>query len=368
MIESRRIGSHSISTPGAIPRTAGVSRFRGKPGIFRRLGRLSTLPCLFLLAGCGRYADFTLPAPPAGPPIRFEWDVRPQPVLDRGAPGEWDSSDVLNPSVVRFGAQYLNVYSGFDGTTWHTGLATSADGIHWEKRGERLSPDPGSWEGGLIAANGSALARGGGLWYWYQAGSPPRIGLARSPNGFNWIKFPSPVLDVGPVGSWDERGIGDPYVIEERGVLYMFYLGMDRARRQRLGVARSGDGVHWVKLRSNPILDLGQPGSFDENGLGEPAVWGSNGYYWMLYTGRDRNEVRRIGMARSKDGVDWARSDAAPVLTGAEAWDSKVVCDPAVQATPEAVYVWFGGGDVARPDQGLDGEIGFARLRVKPAQ
>ncbi len=87
----------------------------------------------------------------------------------------------------------------------------------------------------------------------------------------------------------------------------MFYLGMDRARRQRLGVAMSGDGVSWYKLRSNPILELGDYGAFDENGLGEPAVWAARGYYWMLYTGRDRNEVRRLGLARSRDGVRWEK-------------------------------------------------------------
>ena len=44
----------------------------------------------------------------------------------------------------------------------------------------------------------------------------------------------------------------------------MFYLGEDRAGRQRLGVARSLDGEHWQKLRSNPILEAGKYGSFDE--------------------------------------------------------------------------------------------------------
>ena len=95
----------------------------------------------------------------------------------------------------------------------------------------------------------------------------------------------------------------------------MYYLGQDRARRQRLGVARSRDGVHWEKLRSNPVLELGGPGAFDENGLGEPAVWQSHGFYWMLYTGRDDRENRRLGLARSTDGVRWKKLPA--VFAGA---------------------------------------------------
>lgn len=324
------------------------------------------LPYLLLLAGCGRYADFTLPAPPRGADVRFEWDVRSEPVLSPGAAGEFDSSDVLNPAVVSFRGQYLSLYSGFDGKTWHTGLAFSPDGLAWSKTGKLISPNPASWEGNYIAANGAALTDGRQLWYWYQAGSPPRIGLARSADGYQWTKMSAPSLDLGPTGSWDERGVADPYVIQADNTMYMFYLGMDRARRQRLGVARSQDGVHWTKLRSNPILDVGDQGSFDENGLGEPAVWASNGWYWMLYTGRDRAEVRRIGMARSKDGVRWERTDRAPLFAGQQAWDSKVVCDPAVQATSDGVRVWFGGGNVARPDERIHGQIGFATLRSVP--
>ena len=95
------------------------------------------------------------------------------------------------------------------------------------------------------------------------------------------------VLPAGPYGSWDEFGVSDPYVVRIEPYFYLYYTGLDRGSRQRLGVARSADGVHWEKLRSNPILEPGDPGSFDENGLGEPAVWQSHGFYWMLYTGRD---------------------------------------------------------------------------------
>jgi predicted GH43/DUF377 family glycosyl hydrolase len=147
----------------------------------------------------------------------------------------------------------------------------------------------------------------------------------------------------------------------------MFYLGMDRARRQRLGIARSDDGLRWTKLRSNPILELGDPGAFDENGLGEPAVWSGNGQYWMLYTGRDRSEVRRIGLAESGDGVRWRRSDRANIMSGSQPWNSKVVCDPSVELTEQGVRVWFGGGDLARPDERINGQIGYGFLRAVPA-
>lgn len=317
--------------------------------------------CVFLFTGCTRYAEFTLP-PPSGPAreVKWEWRQQPSPVLEPAA--GWEAVDVLNPSVVLHDGVYYNFYSGFDGQTWHTGLAKSRDGAAWHREGRILSPDPKTWEGGYIAANGSALFRQGEFLYWYQAGprNSPRIGLTRDRR-----RAGAPVLDTGPRGSWDERGVADPYVIETGGALYMYYLGQDRARRQRIGVARSRDGVVWQKLRTSPVLELGEPGAFDERGLGEPAVWLSHGAYWMLYTGRDRLENRRLGLARSSDGVTWKRVPG--VFSGNQPWNSRVICDPSVEVRPEGIRVWFGGGDRASPDENLHGRIGLATLAARPA-
>jgi len=316
-----------------------------------------------LLAGCGHYADFTLPAAAGGDPnLAFTFEANPSPVLARA--GGWESGDVLNPSVLRAAnIGLVNLYSAFDGHTWHTGLATSDDGEVWTRKGRVLSPERATWEGDYIASNGSAALWGNRFWYWYVAGPKdrPRLGLARSADLRNWTKEARPVLEPGPYQSWDEYGVADPDVIRIGPSFYLYFLGQDRARRQRLGVARSADGVHWEKLRTNPILQLGDDGSFDENGLGEPAVWQSDGFYWMLYTGRDRSENRRMGLARSIDGVHWTKLPR--VFAGSQPWDAKVVCDASVLVEGGAVRVWFGGGDVASPDENLHGQIGYGVLR-----
>ncbi len=299
----------------------------------KRVIFLSLLAC-----SCGKYANFTLPPPDAaGPKGPFHWEASPEPVIARG-----DASDVLNPSVIRFHGQYLNYYSVYD-RTWSTALASSNDGIHWTKVGGVVSPDAG---------NGSALAVGDQVFYWYQTGNPVQIALWKH-DGF--------VLKTGPRGSWDELGVADPYVIQRNGEFYLYYLGMDRARRQRLGVAKSRDGVAWEKLIANPIMELGESGAFDETGLGEPAVWTSGGLYWMIYTGRARSEKRRIGLAKSTDGDTWAKQPL--VIEGTSDWDREVICDPTVEVLPKGIRVWFGGGDVPRPDQGLHGQIGIGMLK-----
>lgn len=320
---------------------------------------LGSAACL-AIASCGRYSDFALPAPDAaGPRAPFEWRASPVPVIERA-----DVSDVLNPSVARYRGSYWNLYSTYDRRTWRTALATSPDGAQWTARGVVLSPS--GWEGSYIAANGSALAYGDRIWYWYEAGDPLRVGLATSSDGVTWTKLPGPVIETGPRGSFDERAVSDPYVIRAGDFFYLFYTGLDRARRQRIGVARSRDGRRWEKLRSNPVLEIGDAGAFDEHALGEPAVWSSGGSWWMLYTGSDRAEHRKIGLAKSADGIHWERDRGFSPIAGGEAWDSVVVCDPAVEVLPDSVRVWFGGGDVASPDQNLHGQIGMGILKPRP--
>jgi predicted GH43/DUF377 family glycosyl hydrolase len=342
--------------------------------------------CIFISAsGCGRYADFTLPplAPAKALSVQPVFTEHAVPVLERET-----ATDVLNPSVAFHDSQFFNFYSEYDGHTWHSALATSSNGFVWQKRGRFLSPDPKTWEASYIAANGSA-ANLNGLWtYWYVAGDRdrPSIGFVRSNDLKLWKKHPKPVLDPGPRGSFDEFGVADPYVIQINNWLYMYYLGQNRARQQQIGLARSSatgpnSGFVWEKLRSNPVLEISAPGSgapgsgtMDENGLGEPAVWQANGWYWMLFTGRDIHENRTLRFARSSDGVHWVRFAAIPRQYN---WDAKVMCDPTVLVRDEtqnmhnpaqkhATLVWFGGGDSARPDENIHGQIGIGEITWVP--
>jgi predicted GH43/DUF377 family glycosyl hydrolase len=316
------------------------------------------------LAGCGHYGEFTLPLLDGSAPAPLKVTLEAQPVMSPDVKG-WDSAEVLNPSVVAHDQQYWNFYSGYNGKIWQTGVATSADGIAWTRKGLAVSPDANGWGRGYIAANGSALWRNGEFLIWYEAGEhegEKRIGLARSTDGVHFRKEAKPVLDVGPYESWDERDVADPYVIEVGEWLYMYYLGQDRARRQRIGVARSQDGMNWEKLRSNPVVEMAQPGSggVDEGGAGEPAVFVWKGHYRMLITGTDAKQHRHLSALWSNDGVHWTRE--AAVISGEQAWDAIVVCDPTVVVEETGVRLWFGGGDTTRPDEGLHGQIGVGRV------
>src|ERR1017187_10274975 len=160
----------------------------------------SSAAIMLFATGCGSYANFTLPEVGGGDAsLVYRFMAEPEPVLTRD-----EFRDVLNPSV----AGRANLYSVYDGQ-WHTALATSEDGVHWRKQGIVLRAPPGSY----IAANGSALSYGGQFWYWYERGARDRlrISLARSADARAWRAEAAPVFDPGPVGSWDERAVADPY-------------------------------------------------------------------------------------------------------------------------------------------------------------
>lgn len=315
----------------------------------------------FIVEPCGEVLPFD--------PMAAVWRVEPEPQLSRGVDGSWDDSDVLNPSVVRVGGEFYNFYSGFDGNTWRTGLATSTDGVTWQKHPANpvLEPDSASWEGDYIAANGTVAQGTYGFLHWYQAGprNGTQIGLARSADGITWEKLPEPVMERGPAGSWDESALGDPYVFGCGDIYYLYYLGQNSFGVQRIGVARSSDGVTWQKSHLNPLLEPGGIGEFDERGLGEPAVFRTPDAYWMIYVGRDAEEHRALGWARSSDGVDWEKIPALGTLSGEQPWDSAVVCDPSVWFDG-SLKVWYGGGDRASPDENLNGQIGLAVMESLP--
>ena len=102
--------------------------------------------------------------------------------------------------------------------------------------------------------------------------------------------------------------------------LYMFYL-VWTALTAKGSESRARPTADLDQLRSNPILQLGDDGAFDENGLGEPAVCG---FQWLLLDALHRPPTaKRCGASEwrrcARDGVRWDRTNAAPVFTGEQA-------------------------------------------------
>ncbi|WCJ22205.1 Arabinanase/levansucrase/invertase [Euphorbia peplus] len=185
-------------------------------------------------------------------------------------------------------------------------------------------------------------------------------GLACSQDGRHWARIEGDLhsgalLDVGSGKEWDSLFIGAPHVVVHKNDdLRMYYHSFDQENGAfALGVARSRDGIRWVKL--GKILERGKKGAFDELGVKNACVVRSrkDGKYLMAYEGVAANGVRSIGLAVSSDGLkNWERLQEDPILEPEteEEWDNKGVRSPCLIQMEDKVdewrlyYVGVGGG------------------------
>jgi predicted GH43/DUF377 family glycosyl hydrolase len=145
-----------------------------------------------------------------------------------------------------------------------------------------------------------------------ERGTEDAIALATSSDGLKWEKR-GVVLGPGPRGNWDSRLVGRPSVLHENGQFRMWYDGqptkedretvrMEGARA--VGLATSPDGIHWIRHAANPVL---------QRGIGAIDVARVADGWLMLYEGH-----AGIGAATSTDGVSWKDKGVVTGLSGTD--------------------------------------------------
>jgi hypothetical protein len=109
------------------------------------------------------------------------------------------------------------------------------------------------------------------------------------------------VVDVGPLGAWDDFSVARVHVLYDGERYQMFYEGHDGNAHMswRVGYAWSEDGVTWHKDPSNPIVDMGPSGEFDDSTVSEPYVIFDGGTYRLYYSAYDGDKYR-IGLATAR--------------------------------------------------------------------
>jgi hypothetical protein len=278
-----------------------------------------------------------------------EWTKYIDPVLHPGNPGSWDESISVVNTILFHQNIYKMWYEGDNGF----GYATSPDGIDWIKdtlHNPVLEPGPpGSWDETQIN-NASVLIKDNIYHLWYSGidiFNDNRIGYATSPDGINWTKDSlNPVLDKGNPGSWDDEEAMHPYVLFEDNTFKMWYNGHDGVT-QRILYATSPDGRLWTRFTQHPMLEPGLPGQWDDNELGPLCVVHFENAYHMWYTGWNFADYIQIGYATSPNGIDWAKDSVVLGQGELGKWDDAAVAMPYVMVAPEdTLYkMWYGGSN-----------------------
>jgi len=206
----------------------------------------------------------------------------------------------------------------------------------------------GTWDDQLIA-NPYVLFDGSKYHMWYSGydGNGTSIGYASSSDKINWTKHSNPVLDNGPGGSWDDFVVYQPSVIFDGDMYHMWFAGHNGPNNRQIGYATSPDSISWTKHTGNPVMRPGSSGNWDDLWVDSPEVLFIDGVYHMWYSGSDGTNTQ-TGHAISPDGINWTKDSLNPVLkSGATGeWDTQNVTQPTVLIDQYSVYHMFYSGGV----------------------
>ncbi len=201
---------------------------------------------------------------------------------------------------------YLCTYNAGKGNIWY---AESQDGINWQNKSNQpvFENDlPGTWDDYTVGPGAIVKDAQGNYMLYYNGWSNQygqwQIGLATSIDGVNWERYNNPVLHAD---SSSEFKIGVVSVLKFNSIYYMYYNAspINNYNSWRINLATSTDGLHWTKYSSNPILSP----TLQWEGIGVlyPSIIYDNNQFIMIYSSSDRT---KFGIAYSQDGKIWTKN------------------------------------------------------------
>ena len=265
--------------------------------------------------------------------------------------------------------------------------------VKWPGNPVFVKNTPGHWDSDWITCF-SVRKIGATYWMYYAArrdsSRPMSIGVATSPDGINWTRYPDSVVAPGPAGRWDDNCVYGPDVVFHHGEYLMLYVGQRIGGGCGIGLATSVDGYHWQKPLSTPVIASGACLSTDVEGdsvimlymanngfrrassfdgvtwsihaggpvflpgdttqwdelIASPSLVIFNGQYHLWYTGADtlgnaRGKIQ-IGWATSTDrGRTWTRFSGNPVLIPTQPWEGKCLYSNNAVMTPTLYQMWY---------------------------
>ncbi|QDT27817.1 Alpha/beta hydrolase family protein [Gimesia panareensis] len=164
-----------------------------------------------------------------------------------------------------------------------------------------------------------------------------------------WLKSQSwqrdttgPILELGRLGSYDDRHIFAPCVSQEKGTYSLWYCGSTGLVKDRMfvvGLAKSDDGIHFRKSRQNPVFSFGD----GEHSVLTPTLLRSadgqtlreNDRLRMWFSATDFHDetaLHQLYETTSLDGVTWTEPGSDNL---------KHVYAPTILKTGRTYQMWF---------------------------
>jgi predicted GH43/DUF377 family glycosyl hydrolase len=276
------------------------------------------------------------------------------------------------PSVFREGNSWYMTYTVYDGRGYETWLASSKDLLHWQTQGRLLSfSDTSTWDSNQKAGyislqdytwGGSYrmqpykgkyyMSYFGGPGRGYEAG-PLSIGIAYTSGNparaQEWKRLDTPVLRCTDkdVRWWENNMMYKNSVIWDKdrltGYPFVMYYNAKgdslkpKRGKERIGMAVSGDMLHWIRYNREPVLN-------HHAGITGDAVIQKIGNLWvMFYFGafwKDRpGAFNRF--ACSYDLVHWTDWDGEDLIKSSETYDARFAHKSSVVYYKGVVYHFY---------------------------
>jgi hypothetical protein len=175
---------------------------------------------------------------------------------------------------------------------------------------------------------------------------------------------PGPVLSAS---SSEPYLVGDPFVIEDNGVLHMFYIAGTAwksfanengpQRVYKIKKASSRDGIVWTKENVNLINDLIGP----DECQALPTVVKLKDQFVMAFCFRSAFGFRtepdlgyKLDFAVSNDLIHWERNSGFVSLSQhPSGWDSDMKCYPNLSISDKEIFLLYNGNDFGKNGFGL---------------
>lgn len=238
----------------------------------------------------------------------------------------------------------------------------SKDGIRWGEPTIVLGPNPRTeWEEDINRPVVVKRDDGYHLWYTGQAKDHSWIGYATSQDGLQWERRSErPVLS--PEQPWEKVAVMCPHVEWEpdRGEFRMWYSGGDQYEPDAIGLATSRDGLNWVKHSGNPVFQGDPRLAWEHHKVTAAQVVRRGDWYLLFYIGFRDVDHAQIGLARSRDGITgWERHPANPILRPGEGrWDHDACYKPFAIFDGQRWLLWYNGRHGGSEQIGLATHLG----------
>jgi predicted GH43/DUF377 family glycosyl hydrolase len=281
-----------------------------------------------------------------------------------------DTNELVDcPGVFRSGKHWYMMYVAITNKIgYQTHLARSDDLLHWEKLGKILSFAETGWDA-WQADGGMALADyhwegthelqkyDGKYWLSYIGGAkqgyepdPLAIGMAwsKTPTEIKeWHRLPeNPVLsrEQPDAREFEKKTLYKSTIIRDQSKslgypFIMFYNAKVKNGYERIGMAVSGDMVHWQRYGTNPVLANGEAKT---NGMsGDPQIVKIGDLWVMFYFGAGWQPKAFDTFACSYDLVRWTKWTGPHLVEPGEPYDQSYAHKPWILKYNGVVYHFY---------------------------